>query len=546
VPGGPSRFRHQKEGLQKLIKSGGVTALLFDPGTGKTAVAVDYSCLLALKAAGGEARVLVIAPLAAADTWVLQFRKFASPQVGWWAGVPGGSVTRRVQTLAWLGGQPFRNARKPGKFDACDSSSPARGLALPGDIEGPRVTLAVLGIEAMQSRAEQGSRTMADVILDGIKRFGADLVIVDESHRIKGASSNASRLCARLTDSVKRRVILTGTVEPHGPMDVFAQWRFLQPYAFGPITGAGVNKKATLAGFEGRYAVKGGFMNHEIKAYVNLDEMALIMSRNAVVAKKEDVLDLPPVTDTEVPVHLEEAEQRAYEELMDDFVTLLEGGQTATADGFLAQMMKLRQVTSGFVSDDNGVMHRVGESKAKAIDSIVNDTLIGEKRVVVFCLFVAEIANLQTRLARKGTRIMVITGATPTEDRLIMRQQFGEVTDERIVMICQVRTMSIAVNELVTASHAVYASQSQLRDDFVQSRDRLNRTGQTKPVTFWYVSSTRSRGGRSGLKTIDQVILQSHMDRTDLEAQMLAYVRDYENGTLSEAAVGDSIEIFRA
>jgi hypothetical protein len=548
VHGGPKRFKHQMAGLAKLIKTGGVTALLFDPGTGKTAVAVDYACLLALKAGRGEARVLVVCPSAAADTWVLQFRKFASPQVGWWAGVPDGSVKQRVATLAWLGGQPFKGARRPGRMAFCDSSHPSGGLALPGDVEGPRVVLAVLGIEAAQSRAEVGSRTMADVILDGVKRFSPDLVIVDESHRIKGAGSNSSRLMARVGDTVKRRMILTGTVEPHSPMDVFAQWRFLQPYAFGPITGAGAAKKATLTGFEGRYAVKGGFMGHEIKAYVNLDEMAAIMARNAVVAKKDDVLDLPPVTDTIVPVTMQPAEQKAYDDLMASFVTVLDSGHVSTADGFLAQLMKLRQVTSGFVSDDQGRMHRVGDSKAQAIDSIVNDSLIGEKRIVVFCVFVAEIAYLARKLARKGTRIEVITGATPNEERAKIRADFGSGNPERIVLVCQVRTMSLAVNELVTASHAVYGSLSQLRDDFAQSRDRLNRTGQAKPVTFWYALGNRANGARTGLRTVDKVIFDSHIERTNLEDQMLRYVKEFENEaspSLTDTAKHDAMAMFR-
>jgi SNF2 family DNA or RNA helicase len=285
-----------------------------------------------------------------------------------------------------------------------------------------------------------------------------------------------------------------------------------------------MSRKATMGGFEGRYTVKGGFMGREIKSFCNLDEMHRIMARNAVVARKEDVLDLPPVTNIVVPVRLEEAEQRAYDELMNHFVTRLASGELATADGFLAQLMKLRQVTSGFVSDDQGRMHRVGQSKAKAIVSIVHDSLLGEKRVVVFCLFVAEIAALASMLARQGTRVEVITGATAPEDRARIRADFGGDSPDRIVLVCQVRTMSIAVNELVTASHAVFGSLSQLRDDFVQARDRLNRTGQKRPVTFWYALGTGPRGG----KTADGVILASHQERSDLEAQMLRYVKEYE------------------
>lgn len=526
VHGGPKRFAHQMQGLRKLIATGGVTALLFDPGTGKTAVAIDYACLLALKLPRAEARVLVAAPMAAADTWVLQMRTFASPQVSWWAGVPGGSMQRRAETLASLGGQPFKGSRRmPGPFDARDSSDPAvPRMALPGDLPVPRVVLAVLGIEALSRRDAVGSRTIADITLEGIRRFSPDLVIVDESHRIKGANANASRLLGRLSGSVPRRMILTGTVMPHSPLDVFGQWRFLDPYAFGPVTGAGAKRKATATGFKGRYAVMGGYMGKEVKSFVNLDEMQRIMSRSAVVARKDDVLDLPPVTDSVVPVRMGEAEQKAYDELMGSFQTFLASGEQVTADGFLAQLMKLRQVTSGLAADDNGRLHRIGDSKARAIESIVHDTLLGEKRVVVFALFTAEIRTLASQLARRGTRIEVITGATPTAERMRIRKEFGSGSPDRIVLITQVRTMSLAVNELVTASHAVFASLSQLRDDFVQAKDRLNRTGQTRPVTFWYALATGKKGGR----TVDGVILDSHNERTDLEASVLQYVKEYE------------------
>ena len=46
--GGPPRFAHQKRGLKKLIDCKGVGALLMEPGTGKTAVTLDYCSLLAL------------------------------------------------------------------------------------------------------------------------------------------------------------------------------------------------------------------------------------------------------------------------------------------------------------------------------------------------------------------------------------------------------------------------------------------------------------------------------------------------------------------
>ena len=89
---------------------------------------------------------------------------------------------------------------------------------------------------------------------------------------------NASRLIGRIGRFVKRRVILTGTVMPHSPMNVFGQWRFLDPYAFGTQSG-GVTKQATFGGFRGRFAIMGGYLGREYKGFVNLDDMQAVRAR---------------------------------------------------------------------------------------------------------------------------------------------------------------------------------------------------------------------------------------------------------------------------
>src|SRR3546814_12097764 len=63
----------------------------------------------------------------------------------------------------------------------------------------------------------------------------------------------------------------------------------------------------------------------------------------------------------------------------------------------------------------------------------------------------------------KGTVIMQITGDTPPKERQALRERFGGDENVRIVLIAQMRTMSPPVNELVSASHAVYARSEERR-----------------------------------------------------------------------------------
>src|SRR5690606_22691768 len=87
----------------------------------------------------------------------------------------------------------------------------------------PRLILCAINIDTLNSRASVTgtSRTVADIVVEGVRRFEPDLIVLDESHRAKGAHSNTSRALARLSPLSPRRIILTGTVMPHSPLDVF-------------------------------------------------------------------------------------------------------------------------------------------------------------------------------------------------------------------------------------------------------------------------------------------------------------------------------------
>lgn len=532
-PRGEPRYDHQKKALRRIIETRGVCALLMDPGTGKTAVVIDYASALALKVER-PVRVLVLAPLVALDSWVGQTAHFAAEGVNVWAEALGGSIAQRARVLAARG--PYRPDPREGArraiawagVDAYGERQPQQGrfrsMHWTGMEKGPGIVMEVVSLDALAQRREvTKTRTIADVMHTAIKRFTPDLIVIDESHRIKGASSNASRTAARLTRLAPRRLILTGTVMPHSPMDVWAQWRFLEPMAFNEPSPHGGLKEMPFGKFEERYGVFGGHMGTQVVGYQNLGEMQDVMSRNAIVVRKEDALDLPPITDVAVPVHLSPRERDAYDSMKQQLAAVLANGSLATVPNRLAQMMRLRQITSGYVPDDTGVMQPIGDSKVAAVRGIVCDTLPGEKRVVVFAHFRQEITDLAAALRKgepKSTVIMQITGDTSPKERQALRERFGSEENVRIVLIAQMRTMSLAVNELVTASHAVYASLSERRDDWVQSRDRLHRIGQKRPVTFWNVLVPKS---------VDEVIYQAHLVRESVEDACLRYIEKAED-----------------
>jgi superfamily II DNA or RNA helicase len=562
VFGGPERYAHQKMALKKLISVGGTGALLMEPGTGKTCVSLDFCSILALKQPDKvdgvqETRILVIAPLAAVDTWVQQAGVWISPQVNYWAEAIGGSIQQRAETLAARGGQrltkgPLRQRRTGGGV-LMPTPERAEGWGRAWDWSGrseerphlhisdgpaglgtqkPRLIIEVINIDTLSSRGRvTASKNAADYVLDGIRRYNPHLVIIDESHRIKGHTSNVSRLADRIGSVVPRRLILTGTVMPAGPLDVFAQWRFLDPYAFGDIDEDGVRKRATFQRFQSRFAVLGGYLGKQVIGYRNMDELQNVMGQRAVVVLKKDALDLPPVVESVVPVMLSSAEKKAYMDMKKNLSVMFTNqvtGPTATVANRLVQIMRLRQITAGYLPDDMGIVRELGTSKADTIASIVHDTLPSAKRIVVFTLFKHELHMLKQKIEARGmvggkqtVKVETIGGETPHDERIAIRKRFKDLegNPERTVLIAQIKTLSLAVNELVTAQDIIFASLSQQRDDLIQAIDRLNRIGQTgDKVTVWFAEAPG---------TIDGVIRQSHKDGTDLETAVLDHVLQY-------------------
>lgn len=514
-------MQHQVDGVKFLDSVDGIGALLWEPGVGKTGATLAWIDKMAAKY--GDFRVLVIAPLTASDTWVLQAPGFMDSAVKarMLQGTTASILTKMRRSVDWRRVTPAAIS--------VDHKPTAKGLK-----HGGRVTILSMSAGAVSSYCTERPKTVA--MLQAVRAYKPHLIVVDESHIIKAATSNISQAMYQLGQLVPHRIILTGTVNPHSPLDVYGQWRFLAPWTFSseynkPFTHSPLtmtrDQKISIkpwpwGRFEKRYGQAGGYKG---KGVVGVDEDNILDLHNRVaersmVVLKKDALDLPPTQDIDVHVTLSAKERKAYDEMRRDLVTMLDSGEKIESPNVLAKIMKLRQIHAGFVRDtDLDQTFPIGDSLRKAMCEIVNVRLAGENRIVVFAYFKSEVAALVKALEQKGRTVEWVTGATKPKDRLAIRQRFGDVSGnpEQIVLVAQARTMSLSVNELITASHAVYGSMSERRDDWVQSRGRLDRNGQTKPVTFWNVFAQ---------DTVGEVMLGTHKRRGDMEKALLDHIRN--------------------
>jgi SNF2 family DNA or RNA helicase len=418
--------------------------LAMDMGTGKSKVAVD------LAGGWGVERVLILCPRSVIPVWPSEFRKHSA--VGYHV-IPleAGTVRARIQRAA-------------------------QALAL------PYPTVVVVNYEAA-IRPEFTQWALA-------QRWGA--VICDESHHIKAPGGVTSKLCDKLRDGAAHRLALTGTPMPHSPLDVYAQFRFLDNTIYG----------ASFVRFRARYAVMGGFEGRQVISYQNEEELNRLFYSGAFRVMKRDVLDLPPVMPTQNRYcYLGPEEMRVYREIEQEYVSELAKG-AVTVTNALAKYTRLHQISSGHVGNDDGDVVRLGTAKADALREYLQD-LPENEPVVVFCRFAHDLSEVRRVSEEEGRTVREVSGRAHE----LRAWQDGDGT----VLAVQIQAGGEGV-DLTRACQQLYYSTSFSLGTYEQSLARLDRPGQTRPV---FITHLVARG------TIDERIYAALEERKDVVETIL-------------------------
>ena len=329
---------------------------------------------------------------------------------------------------------------------------------------------------------------------DALRVFGFDAVILDESHKVKSAGSKVSKYAALLGKRIPYKMCLSGTPMANSPLDVYGQYRFLDPSIYGTRYDA----------FKEKYAVLGGPERRFVVGYKNLNELDAKFDSIAYTCKMSDIADrlklppeLPPV---ERGVYLPKKDMDTLRELNRDFVAACEEGVIVVSN-VLGKVLRQQQITSGFcvVTDGPGEAERIQELNTIKKDQLVEDLedMPPEASVVVFCVFRHDLDAVHVAARESKRDVFEVSGVASELDE--WREHPGAV------LAVQVQAGSEGI-DLTMASHAIYYSLPHLYL-YEQSRARLYRPGQTRPVTFIHYLA---RG------TIDELMYDSLIRRRDL------------------------------
>lgn len=432
-------------------------------GTGKTPAAVAVAG--ERFRLGGIQACLVVAPKSVLPVWEREFRTF-------------GAFPHHVKVL--------------------EGSITEREAQLAGPWPEGALRVAVVNYEATWRMEE----ALARFVKGG-------LVIADESHRIKTPSAQQSKAMGRLGRVAGYRLLLTGTPITQNPLDIWSQYRFLDPTIFG----------RSFYAFRNRYAVMGGYQNYQVVGYRNLDELVAKAHRIAFRITRSECLDLPPEVYTDIPVVLGPRVRGIYREIEQEAIARLSSESSVSAINVLTELLRLQQVVGGHVTTDDGDTVQVGTEKLDALMDLLEDLLShGQRKAVVFCRFVPEIRAILDACRKAGVSAEGLYGETKERGELVRR--FQEEAEPRVLVI-QIQTGGLGIT-LHRADTAIFYSTGWSLADYEQAKARIQRAGQkAEKVQYFHLLA---KG------TVDERIMQALAAKRDISRLVVDEWREIIGG----------------
>ncbi len=325
-----------------------------------------------------------------------------------------------------------------------------------------------------------------------------DRVIADESHRIKSARGVASLFFEKLGKKAVKRRALTGTPMAHTPLDVFAQFRFIDPTIYG----------TNYTSFKRRYGAWGGYEDRQLVGILNEKDLNERFYSRAYRVGKE-VLDLPAVMpDITRDVLLSLKARKLYHDMATEFVAWTRGEgdfeHAVTASNALAKLTRLQQITSGYLpstDDSDSEPYDVFDSaKEDALADFLED-LDEREPVVVFCRWRADLDAIKRVTAKLKRRYGELSG----RDKGGLTET-AEMSPDIDILGAQIASGGVGI-DLTRARYCVYYSTSYSLADYDQSKARTDRPGQTRRVQYVYLRAP---------STVDDDVINALRERKDV------------------------------
>lgn len=449
-------YKHQRDTFEWAImrKSG---CLFLECGTGKTKVMIDVMQFLFYYKS--IKRALVVVPLSVVNSWKSEL-----------------AIHSNITDYEILTDMPMKKRIEI--------------------LNGTDKKLYIINYDAVKNMEED------------IKCKKFDLCILDESTYIKSYKAQRTKALINISSSIPMRFCLTGTPFGQRVLDVYSQLKFACPQSFSESWFA----------FRNNYCELGGYQGKEITGNKNMPELESRIRNVAKVYRKVDCLDLPPKIYETRTCEMVGDQKTAYKEMLEYLFTIINKDTVVNVTSVLTQMMKLAQITGGFVFSNNtaladGTLQVLKDNpKLKLLEETLEEI---SGKVVIFCKFRHDIELIKLKL---GGSCVEFTGDVSEENREAAIKKFNQ--DSSCMYFLATSAGGYGLN-LQIAHTVVFYSHEWSVEKRCQMEDRVYRSGQKEAVTIIDLFCTRD-----GKQTIDGYVVAACKEKRDITSALVDAIKE--------------------
>ncbi len=318
-------------------------------------------------------------------------------------------------------------------------------------------------------------------------------IVLDESHKIKNPAAKTTEAILELKDLAKKRIIISGTPIANKPLDLWAQFYFLDN---GTILGSDYNEFKKIYSID----LKDDDLPEQKEKFSKLREIIL---SNSIRRLKKDVLELPEKIYIDKYVQIEGQQKRIYDMLKGELyieITNINGKKIIDdSEEILKKLLRLAQIASNPYLIDKA--YNETPAKFPLLDTTIENIIEQKEKVIVWSCFVDNIRILYKRYKRFGS--LMLYGDIPIEKRNEIVKQFKN-DKEFMVLIANPAAAREGLT-LTSANNAIYLDRNFNLVDYLQSQDRIHRISQTKECKIYKLIAKNTID-----EYIDEIIYKKH------------------------------------
>lgn len=331
-------------------------------------------------------------------------------------------------------------------------------------------------------------RAQADVLVNA----NIDLLVCDEAHRLKNATSTTKGAQALGALKCRRRVLLTGTPIQNDLNEFFAVLDFACPGLMGDLASF---RHIYAAPIE-RASERGASEDAKRVGNARREEIARLTEPFIHSRKADDINTalLPPKAEYVVFIRLNDAQEKAYTaELKQKITQSMLGRGNSDATSTLAAIQNLQKLCNtmrlgaGAAADarDDTASLVESSSKFKVLSRMLR-ALPEDERIVIVSGFTTTLDFVAELCSEMGMDFARLQGSTPPSARSDIVRVFNKSGK---ILLLSTKAGGTGLN-LVGACRLVLLDSSWNPADDAQAMARIWRDGQTKPVSIYRFLST--------------------------------------------------------